>query len=64
MYIYVCTHIFAFFCSSIHYMCDSSVACITSVIILLVTRKNKYQFNALIKKAIDTTTTKCNSLFF
>ena len=29
-----CTHIFTFFCFSIHDMCDSSVACIALVIIL------------------------------
>ena len=30
-------------------MCDGSVACITSVIISLVTAKNKYEVNALMK---------------
>ena len=58
-------------------MCDSLVACITycfgyHFIISLVTGKNKYEINVLMRKASDDnilyltykTTTKCNSLFF
>ena len=53
IYIHTDTYIFTFFCFSIHYMCDASVACITSVhfiIISLVTGKTKYEINALMMK--------------
>ena len=33
------------FCFSIHYMCDSSIACLALFIISLVTGKNKYETN-------------------
>ena len=47
IYIYIYIYIFTFFGFSIHYMCDTSIACITSVVILsfiisLVT-KNMFQ---------------------
>ena len=39
------------FCFSIYYTRDGSVASISSVIISLVTGKNKYEIYALMKKA-------------
>ena len=61
MYIYV--HIFirsalshvnvnCFVCFFIYYMCDGSIGSIASPIISLVTGKNEYESNALMKKAL------------
>ena len=44
-------HATCFICFSVYCMRDGSTACITSVINLLVTGKNKYKINALMEKA-------------
>ena len=40
-----------FVCFFIYYMCNGSIASIASPIISLVTGKNEYEINALMKKA-------------
>ena len=45
------SHSETFFCFSIYFMRDSSLAFIASVIISLVQGKNKYEINTLMKKA-------------
>ena len=42
----VLLHTNCFVCFSIYYMRDVSAACLASVIISIVTRKNKYEINA------------------
>ena len=44
-------HVNCFVCFFIYYMCDGLIASIASSIISLVTGKNQYENNALMKKA-------------
>ena len=44
-------HVNCFVCFFVYYMCDGSIASIASPIISLVTAKNEYEINALLKKA-------------